>query len=93
MRTIDFKNIVVYTDIAKREQRTLDARESFANVLYQGGVGIAAHALAMKIYQSDGALEYDDKECALIKQYAESCQPFFIDAINTLLEVPQGKEA
>jgi len=46
---------------------------------------IEAHALAFKIFNSNGEIEYNDEECNMIKEYASLCSPAFIDAINKLL--------
>ncbi len=64
-----------------------DARESFANLIYLHVNGIRAHALAMKIYQSNGETEYSQDEVRLIKEVAERmCTPNFIDGLNEQLE-------
>ncbi len=64
----------------------MNVKKDFANAIYQRGFGIEAHALALKIYNSEGEAEFNEKEIALIKQYADLCQPAFIDAINKILE-------
>lgn len=86
MRKINFKEIEIYTDISKTKTFTGDGREEFANLLYNGCNGIAAHALAFKIYQSDGAIEISEAEEALIVLVAEQrCTPAFIDGLKKQL--------
>lgn len=87
MKKINFKQLLISTDIARTHCENIDSRESFANLLYCNGDGIASHALALKIYNSTGETEYTDEEIDLIKEYANShCKPFFIDAITRAIE-------
>lgn len=89
MTKIDFERFSIPAGIGSGEVRTGDVRESFANVIYQAGTGIRAHALALKIYRSKGGTEYDDAEEALIMSMAERyCTPGFIDG----LEMQRGKK-
>lgn len=86
MKNINFKEFSIYTDVSKQNQQVGDARESFANILYLNISGIRAHALAMKIYQSEGNLEYTDDEISLIKDVANKyCLPNFIDGLNNII--------
>ncbi len=48
-------------------------------------MAVPCHALAFKIFNSNGEIEYNDEECNMIKEYASLCSPAFIDAINKLL--------
>ncbi len=84
---INFEQIKVYTSISKKTAQTGDAREMFADTIYRNIGGIRAHALAMKIYKSEGGTEYNDDEVKLIKNVAEQlCLPGFIDGLNEQLE-------
>lgn len=87
MKKINFRNVVVYTDIQQTKKLVVDMHVDFANIIYQQGSGIQAHALAMKIYNSEGEEEYNDEECKLIMQYANLCNPFFIDAMKKVTEI------
>ena len=87
MKRINFKEIEIFTDISKTKTFTGDGREEFANLLYTGCNGIAAHALALKIYQSDGPIEISEAEESIILGSAEQrCTPAFIDGIRKQLE-------
>ena len=86
MKKIDFKNVEIYTDIQHKEKIIADMHIDFSNIIYQRGSGIQAHALAMKIYNATEPQEYSEDECKLIMDYANLCNPFFIDAIKTILE-------
>jgi len=55
MTKLNFQQFRIPTGIDKTQYRTGDARESVANMLYLNVNGIRAHALAMKIYRSEGA--------------------------------------
>lgn len=83
MKKINFKQLLIATDITRKHCENIDCRESFANVLYRNGNGIASHALALKIYNSNEETEYSDEEVSLIQEHANAfCKPFFIDALN-----------
>lgn len=87
MKILNFKQLMISTDITRKHCENIDSREGLANVLYCNGQGIAAHALAIKIYNSNEETEYSDEEISLIKEYVNSyCKPFFIDAINRAID-------
>ena len=82
---INFKKITVYKDIAKTKVEVIDMQDEVANTLYEKGVGIGFHALALKIYNAQGEIELDDKEYALLMAYANKmCTPSVIDALQSL---------
>ncbi len=86
MARINFKEFEIPTDITGRNMRRGDARESFANSIYVNMNGIRAHALAMKIYRSEGAEEYGEEELAVIREAAERYgYPPFIDGLRAQL--------
>lgn len=86
MARINFKEFSVPTGVSGRQRRTGDVRESLADLVYLNVNGIRAHALAMKIYRSEGAEEYDNDEVALIRQVAERmCVGNFIDGLYAQL--------
>lgn len=85
MKAINFKEINLKMQLNSDETVQLDIRESFANVMYQKMCGIAALNLAQKIFNSDGEVEYNDNEVALILECANSfCIPAVIEALNSL---------
>lgn len=82
MIKLNFQQFSVPTGISRKNRQTGDARESFANMLYLNVNGIRAHALAMKIYNSEGEENYSAEEVKLIKEVAEKlCAPNFIDGL------------
>lgn len=83
---IDFSRIEIFTDVAHKNCSICDLRQQFADVIYNVGSGIEALSLAMKIYNSDGPTEYNEKELRLIDTYAmKCCSPAFIEAMNRIL--------
>lgn len=86
MKKIDFEKLKVALDIEGKHVEEQNVKKDFANLLYQQGKGIEYHALALKIFNSEGESEYSDEECELIKQASLTCAPFFIDAIERALE-------
>lgn len=79
---LNFQQFSIPTGISRKNRQTGDARESFANMLYLNVNGIRAHALAMKIYNSEGEESYSPEEVKLIKEVAEKlCAPNFIDGL------------
>lgn len=83
MKRIDFEHFNVYTSVSCKVARPMDVRETFADMIYNNVNGIKAHALALKIYENKGAVEYTDEEVQLIRTVAEQlCVPGFIDGLN-----------
>lgn len=86
MKKINFEKLEVFTDITKTKKVEQDVKTEFANFIYKNAAGIEMHALALKIYNSEGETEYNEKECELIKAVSRSLAPFFIDAIDNKLK-------
>lgn len=83
MCKINFQQFKVYASVSRKAAQTIDAREQFADMIYTHVNGIRAHALAMKIYESEGETEYGPEEMKLIRSVAEQlCVPDFIDGLN-----------
>lgn len=90
MAKLNFKSFSVYTSVSRKTKKEIDVRETFADLLYTGVNGIRSHALAFKIFQSEGETEFTDEEIALIRNTAETrCIPGFIDGLIEQI----GKEA
>lgn len=87
MARLNFQQFRIPTGIDKTRHRTGDARESVANMLYLNVNGIRAHALAMKIYRSEGETDYTDEEVRTITEVASNYgTPAFIDGLNEQIE-------
>lgn len=82
MKKVNFKKFEVYTGISRQKKITGDARKDFADLIYQHTIGIEAHALAFKIYNSEEPVAITGKEEQLIVRVAnEWCTPMFIDGL------------
>ncbi|MBO4906219.1 MAG: hypothetical protein J5486_04170 [Bacteroidaceae bacterium] len=82
---INFDSVKVYTNVSHTEFTVEDIRAAFADMIYRMGQGVAAHALALKIYNSKPDTDYSQDEVQLMKQFAGTYgTPAFIDAINSL---------
>lgn len=79
---LNLKEIEIFENIAKTKCVVMDIREAFADLIYARGTGIKAHALALKVFNSDENTEYTEEEIELIKVYLSMCTPAIIDAIN-----------
>ena len=90
---IDFTKIAVPLDIAKTNFQVVDIREEFANAIYMRGSGVGCHALALKIYNSKGEEDYNDKEIGIIKQFAQMCTPAVMDGINDIIDKQKEDKA
>lgn len=92
MCKINFQQFKVYASVSRKAAQTIDAREQFADMIYTHVNGIRAHALAMKIYESDGETEYSSEEVKLIRTVAEQlCVPGFIDGLSEQLSNDNNK--
>lgn len=87
MAKINFQQFRIPAGIDKAHYHTGDARESVANMLYLNVNGIRAHALALKIYRSEGETEFTEEEVRTLREVAESYgTPAFIDGLGEQLE-------
>ena len=90
---IDFTKFRLYTGISRKETRPFDIREELANSLYLAGRGIRMLDLAMRIYRSDGPVELDEADVQLLREFAQTLSPAFIDSFdqNLCTETGDGK--
>lgn len=87
MAKLNFQQFRIPTGIDKSRYQTGDARESVANMLYLNVNGIRAHALALKIYHSEGDTDFSDEEVKTLKEVANAyATPAFIDGLQSQLE-------
>jgi hypothetical protein len=84
MVKINFEDIGIYTDIERKTMVRLDMKKKIANDLYNRGQGIAFHALALKIYNSQGEIELSEEEYNLLMDYVRQMgTPAAIDALES----------
>lgn len=83
MARINFQEFEIPMGICNTTRRTGDVRESVADMVYCNVNGIRAHALAFKIYKSQGETDYTDEEVRMLTELANAyCTPAFIDGLN-----------
>ena len=82
---IDFENFRLFKGIDKKNVEVLNVKNVFADELYTRGQGIAFHALALKIFNSDANTDFSENEYQLMMMFAEQCMsPNFIDSLKDL---------
>lgn len=84
---VNFEQFTLFKDIAHNEKEILNVKNVLANEIYTKGQGIAFHALAFKIYNSEGEIELSENEIALLIEFSQVClSPNFIDSLNYLFD-------
>jgi hypothetical protein len=82
MAKINFKEFKMFTDIGHESTRVFDIRKDFSNGMYVSLRGIQSHDIAMRIYKSDGEVEFSDEELQIIMSFAQSLTGAFIDSMS-----------
>lgn len=85
MVRIDFRKFPVYKSIRRDETEEVDISEVLANTIYTTRGGVAAHSLAMRIYEQ-GEVELSEKEKEIILQTADVFVGVLADSIKKMLE-------
>ena len=84
---VNFKALHVKTSLKSDMTVTVDGAADIADIIYAQGTGVAAHALALKIYNSTGEVELSDAEAGIVEQIAHRVlAPQHIDAIMSQLK-------
>ena len=73
MKKINFKEFQIQENLFSDTKTLIDLREGFSNVVYKNSQGIKGLDLALKIYKSDGEIEFNDDELQIIKNISEIC--------------------
>lgn len=82
---VDFRKFPVYKSIRRDETEEVDISEVLANTIYTTRGGVAAHSLAVRIYEQ-GEVELSDKEKEIVLQTAEAFVGVVADSIKRMLE-------
>lgn len=85
MKKINFKEFQIQENLFSNTKTTVDLREGFSNVVYKNSQGIKGLDLALKIYKSDGEIEFNDDELQIIKSISEICVAPITKAIQDIL--------
>ena len=73
MKKTNFKEFQIQENLFSDTKTLVDLREGFSNVVYKNSQGIKGLDLALKIYKSDGEIEFNDDELQIIKNISEIC--------------------
>lgn len=84
MKKINFKEFQIQENLFSDTKTTVDLREGFSNVVYKNAQGIKGLNLALKIYKSDGEIEFNDDELQIIKNISEICVAPITKAIQDI---------
>ena len=83
MAKINFKQFKMFVDIAHERSVETDARKDFADAIYGQANGVMALDLAMRIYKSDGPIEFSDDDLGFLRKFVEGfCSARFIDSFE-----------
>lgn len=85
MKKINFKEFQIQENLFSNTKTTVDLREGFSNVVYKNSQGIKGLDLALKIYKSNGEIEFNDDELQIIKSVSEICVAPITKAIQDIL--------
>lgn len=86
MKKIDFHKLKVRQSLSDSTTREVDISQSLADLVYTKMSGMASHALAHKLFETQGEVELSDEECAIIQHAVETfAVPFVIDAVRQTL--------
>lgn len=83
MVKINLEKLEIFTDIAHTTCVVRDLKKKIAEDMYSHGTGIVFHALALKIYNSQGETEFSNEEYNVLMDYArQALTPATIDALD-----------
>lgn len=87
MAKVNFKALQVKPSLKGDTVVTVDGAADIADIVYSQGRGIAAHALALKIFNAEGEVELSDDEARVLEGIINNvCAPHHIDAIMAQLK-------
>lgn len=86
MARVNFKKFPLFMDIAHKQLMVRDVKDEMCGLIYAHGVGIAYRDLAQKIYNAEDDVVLDEKEAALLLDFARSMfTPNMIDSLEQVL--------
>lgn len=83
---LNFKQFILFQGIDKNNAVLTDVSKAVADGLYNAVQGIAAHALALKIYNAKGEEEYSDEEIKMLRNFSKQCTPAFMDSFEEFVK-------
>lgn len=78
----NFKQFPVYTSIRKDMVTMQDVTFLVSNAIYTNIPGIMAHAVALKIYGSDGEVELSEEETKELSRWADMFSGIIADSLK-----------
>lgn len=81
---VDFRKFPVYKTIRRDETEDVDISEVLANTIYTTRGGVAAHSLAVRIYEQ-GEVELSEKDKEIILQTSDVFVGVLADSIKDRL--------
>ena len=88
---IDFSKLPCFTNISKQEKVNMDIKYDLSNAMYMQGGGIEIGSLAMKIYNSEGEIEYTKEECTILLNFLRRANMMLADSLEDLIKTSEGK--
>lgn len=82
----NFRKFPVYTSIRKDMVMEQDIAFPLSNGIYTNIPGIMAHAVAMKIYSSEGEVELTGEESEALAQWVELFSGIIADSIKDYIQ-------
>jgi len=89
MKTINFKQFLMYDNLDHTSTFEVDLREEVADGLYKTSNGIAALDLALKVHRSDGPIELTEDEFRILDAFAMNGTARFIDSLRDNIFDPE----
>lgn len=80
MKTINFKEFKMFTDIRQEDTLIIDFSVDVADLIYKNSNGVMAHDIAMRIYKSEGAVQFNDAEFEFLAEFVKNMTPVFQDS-------------
>lgn len=82
MITLNLNELKVYKGLDKKDYVTCNGAKEIANFIYNNAAGLPYHALAIKLYNSEGIVQLDEEEEKLLVTAVNLAIPAVIDAIS-----------
>lgn len=79
---IDFQHFKMWMDITHKDRIETDLRKDFADIIYKNANGVMALDIAMKIYKSEGPVEFSVDEMEFLSIFVKDTTPQFQDSFN-----------
>lgn len=79
---IDFQHFKMFTGIDHANTLESDVRQTFADLIYKNATGVMALDVAMKIYKTEGSVEFSAEEMDFLNIFVKDTTPIFQDSFR-----------